>query len=161
RPSIAVLGFKNLSNRSDAGWLSTALSEMFTTELAADGQLRTVRLENVSRLKMELAVKDDQGFSKESFSQFHKRLGADFLVDGSYLILNQNGQLRVDLRVSNTQQDVVLAISEIGPEADLFTIVSNAGSRLRAQLGLNQTAPNEVDGARAAFPQNPDAVRLD
>src|SRR4029450_3900793 len=61
RQSIAVLGFRNLSNRSDAGWLSTALSEMFITELAAGGQLRTVRLENVSRLKMELAVKDDQG----------------------------------------------------------------------------------------------------
>jgi eukaryotic-like serine/threonine-protein kinase len=160
RPSIAVLGFKNLSNSSGDGWLSTALSEMFTTELAAGGQLRTIRLENVSRLKLELAVAHDQSFSNDTFSQFQKNLGADFLVDGSFLILDQNGQLRVDLRVSNTQQDVVLAISEIGPESDLFTIVSKAGSRLRAQLGLNQTAPNEVDGARAAFPQNPDAVRL-
>ena len=160
RPSIAVLGFKNLSNRSDAGWLSTALSEMFTTELAAGGQLRTVRLENVSRLKLELAVNDDQSFSKETFSQFRKTLGADFIVDGSYLILDQNGQLRVDLRVSNAQDDVVLAVSETGPETDLFSIVSNAGSRLRGQLGLSETAPNEVNRARAAFPKDAESVRL-
>src|SRR5262249_54247558 len=151
-------GFKNLSNRSDANWLSTALAEMFTTELAAGGQLRTVRVENVSRLKLELSVNDDQISSKETFSQFQKNLGADFLVDGSYLILDQNDQLRVDLRVSKTEQDVVLAVSETGPESDLFGIVSKAGSRLREQLGLAETGPNEVKIARAAFPQHPEAI---
>src|SRR5205807_5605083 len=35
RPSVAVLGFKNLSGRNETAWLSTALSEMLTTELAA------------------------------------------------------------------------------------------------------------------------------
>ena len=35
RRAVAVLGFKNLSGRSDEAWLSTALSEMLTTELAA------------------------------------------------------------------------------------------------------------------------------
>src|SRR5262245_46530173 len=41
RPSIAVLGFQNLSNQPSAVWLSTALTEMLSTELAANGQLRT------------------------------------------------------------------------------------------------------------------------
>src|SRR5258705_2583720 len=31
RPSVAVLGFKNLSARSETAWLSTGLSEMLTT----------------------------------------------------------------------------------------------------------------------------------
>jgi DNA-binding winged helix-turn-helix (wHTH) protein len=34
RRSVAVVGFKNLSGRRDAVWLSTALAEMLTTELA-------------------------------------------------------------------------------------------------------------------------------
>jgi TolB-like protein len=38
RRSVAVLGFKNLSGTADEAWLSTALSEMLTTELAAGDQ---------------------------------------------------------------------------------------------------------------------------
>jgi TolB-like protein len=86
RPSIAVLGFKNLSSRPDTGWLSTALSEMISTELAAGGQLRTVPAENVSRARLELSLKNDEAIPKETLSQLYKNVGADFLVDGSYLI---------------------------------------------------------------------------
>ena len=42
RRSVAVLGFKNLGSDKNQNWLSTALSEMLTTELAAGGKLRTV-----------------------------------------------------------------------------------------------------------------------
>ena len=41
RRSFAVLGLKNLSGKRDEAWLSTALSEMLATELAA-GENRTV-----------------------------------------------------------------------------------------------------------------------
>ena len=41
RPAVAVLGFRNLAGRDDAHWLSMALSEMLTTELAAGEALRT------------------------------------------------------------------------------------------------------------------------
>ncbi|MGB8985067.1 MAG: serine/threonine-protein kinase, partial [Candidatus Sulfotelmatobacter sp.] len=37
RPSVAVLGFKNLTDRPDKAWLSTALAEMFSAELASGG----------------------------------------------------------------------------------------------------------------------------
>ena len=43
RQSVAVLGFKNLSGRPETAWLSTALSEMLTTELSLGGKLRTIR----------------------------------------------------------------------------------------------------------------------
>jgi len=160
RPSIAVLGFKNLSSRTDTGWLSTALSEMVSTELAAGGQLRTVPAENVSRARLELSLKDDEATPKETFSQLYKNVGADFLIDGSYLVAGGNRQLRVDLRVSNAKREAVFALSESGPESDLFSIVSKAGYRLREQLGLNETASNEVAKARAAFSQKPEAIRL-
>jgi hypothetical protein len=42
RRAVAVLGFKNLSQRSDVAWLSTALSEMLTSELAAGEKLRMI-----------------------------------------------------------------------------------------------------------------------
>jgi serine/threonine protein kinase len=40
RRSVAVLGFKNLSQRPDKAWYSTAIPGMLTTELAAGEQLR-------------------------------------------------------------------------------------------------------------------------
>jgi TolB-like protein len=42
RRAVAVLGFKNLSGQPDVAWLSTALAEMLTTELAAGEHLRTI-----------------------------------------------------------------------------------------------------------------------
>src|SRR6267142_1908961 len=44
RRSVAVLGFKNLSGKPDADWLSTALSEMLTTELGAGEKLGVGRV---------------------------------------------------------------------------------------------------------------------
>jgi tetratricopeptide (TPR) repeat protein len=162
RPSIAVMGFRSLSNRSGAAWLSSALSEMFTTELAAGGQLRVVPAETVSRFRLESALKDEGALPKDLLSRIRNNLGADFIVGGSYLIQDQNGlgQLRLDLRVQNTQQDAVVALSETGFESDLFTVVAKAGSRLRERLGLDETGAAEVKSARAAFPVNPEAGRL-
>src|SRR5207248_7251978 len=42
RPSVAVLGFTNVSGKPDASWISTALAEMLTTDLAAGNHLRTL-----------------------------------------------------------------------------------------------------------------------
>jgi hypothetical protein len=56
RRSVAVLGFANVSGRSDKAWLSTAFSEMLTTELAAGEQLRTVPGKNVARMKISLSL---------------------------------------------------------------------------------------------------------
>ena len=55
RHSVAILGFKNLSGRPDTAWLSTALSEMLTTELGAGEKLLTISGENVARVKNDLA----------------------------------------------------------------------------------------------------------
>src|SRR5579863_2710982 len=56
RRSVAVLGFRNLSGKPDQAWLSTALSEMLTTELAAGESLRTIPGENVARMKIDVAL---------------------------------------------------------------------------------------------------------
>jgi serine/threonine protein kinase len=58
RPSVAVLGFRNLAGREDTQWVSTAFSEMLTTELGAGAALRTVPGENVDRMKVEFRLRD-------------------------------------------------------------------------------------------------------
>ena len=82
RPSVAVLGFQNLSNQPSAEWLSTALTEMLSTELAAGGRLRTVPGELVSRVKVEMALPNLQTLTKPTLGRLRDNLSADYVVVG-------------------------------------------------------------------------------
>ena len=77
RRSVAVLGFKSLGSDKSQNWLSTALSEMLTTELAAGDKLRTVPGENVARAKADLALPDAESLAAETLSKVHNILGAN------------------------------------------------------------------------------------
>jgi hypothetical protein len=72
RRSVAVLGFKNLSQRADAAWLSTAFSEMLTSELGAGEKLRMIPGEQVVRMKIDLALADAEGFAKDTLTRIRK-----------------------------------------------------------------------------------------
>ena len=89
RPSVAVLGFQNLSNQPSAEWLSTALTEMLSTELAAGGRLRTVPGELVSRVKVEMALPNLQTLTKPTLGRLRDNLSADYVVVGAYLAFGE------------------------------------------------------------------------
>ena len=85
RRSVAVLGFKNLRGVVSQDWISTTLSEMFTTELAAGEELRVVSGEDVVRAKMDLKLPDSESLGQSTLKQIKTRLGSDLVVAGSYL----------------------------------------------------------------------------
>src|SRR5262249_14835080 len=99
RRSVAVLGFKNLSGKSDEAWISTALAEMLTTELAAGEQLRTIPGENVARMKRDLSLPDTDSFGSETLSRIRKHLGSDLVVQGTFL--ESGNQIRLDFRLQD------------------------------------------------------------
>lgn len=163
RRSVAVLGFKNLTAKADVGWLSTALAEMLSTELAAGGVLRVVPGENVARAKIDLALADADSFSKDTLARIKKDLETDLLVLGSYTDLgpDSGGQIRLDLRLQDAAQgETITAISETGTEASLFQLVSHAGSRLREGLGRKEISAAEGEGVRASLPSSPNVTRM-
>jgi eukaryotic-like serine/threonine-protein kinase len=90
RRSVAVMGFQNLSGRPEEAWLSTALSEMLTTELAAGEKLRTVPGENVAQMKIDLSLPDADSYGQETLQEIHKNLNADNVVLGSYIPLGKD-----------------------------------------------------------------------
>jgi eukaryotic-like serine/threonine-protein kinase len=51
-------------------------------------------------------------------------------------------------------------VAVVGSEADLFDLVSQAGSRLREKLGMEAVSPVEAVSVRASSPSNRDAARL-
>ena len=163
RPSVAVLGFTNLSGRPGSDWISTALSEMLTTELGAGEHSRTVSGEDVARVKTDLKLADTDTLSKATLAQVRNSLGADITISGSYVELEPGpgGQIRVDLRLQDTAAgETVESIAETGTEADLFQLVARAGTKLRAKLGAPEASGAEEAEFRAALPATPEAVRL-
>jgi tetratricopeptide (TPR) repeat protein len=156
RPAIAVLGFENLSHDASAEWLSTALTEMLSTELAAGGKLLTVPGETVTRVKVELALPNAQTFGAPTLVRLRDSLGADYVVLGSYLALGDgpSRQVRLDLRLQDTRSgEVVASASETRPAVELVTLVTRAGDLLRRRLGAGSAPAADSGSVRGAVPE--------
>ena len=163
RRAVAVLGFRNLPGRPEDDWLSTAFSEMLSTELASGGGLRMVSGEDVARAKRELPLADEDTLAKSTLQRLRTNPGADVVVLGSYTLLPGKGEnrLRLDLRLQDTAAGETIAEQALtGSEDKLFELAAQAGAELRQSLGVNSVSAEAVSAARAALPSNQAAVRL-
>ena len=160
RRTIAVLGFQNLSGKPEQSWLSTALSEMLTTELSQGDQLRTIPGESVAQMKLSLSLKDADSYGRETLNRIRQNLGSDNVVLGSYLSLG-DGQVRVDLRLQDAAAgETLVSISEKGKESEIDQLVSRAGAELRAKLDLGPLSDVQSTMVKGSLPSNPEAARL-
>ncbi len=163
RPSVAVLGFKNLSGKEDEAWISTALAEMVGAELAAGQQLRIIPSEDVTRMKLDLSLPPADSYSQDTLKKIRNHLSADLVVLGSYLAVGRDsgGKVRVDLQLQDTRAgETVAVISQDGTEAELADLVSRGGARLRQNLGISGVSAADTRQVRASIPANPEAARL-
>ena len=160
RRTVAVLGFKNLSANPDKSWLSTAISEMLTTELSQGDQLRTIPGESVALMKANLALPDADSFSQQTLKRIRQNLGSDTVILGSYVPLGE-GLLRLDIRLQDAVEGVTLAsVSEKGSETEIDSLVSQAGAELRSKLGVGALSDAQSARVRASLPANAEAARL-
>ena len=163
RRSVAVLGFKNLSGRPDAAWLSVALSEMLATDLAAGGKLRVIPAATVARMMVDLALADFDTLSPETLTHIRGNLGSDLVILGSYIALGREagGRIRLDLRLQDARTgETVAAVSRNGTEAGLFDLVGGVGVALRRELGVAEVPATGTSAALVSFPASPEAARL-
>jgi len=139
RRTLAVLGFRNLSNRQDAEWLAAVFPEMLTTELAAANRLRVVPSEALVRFRRGGETLDGQALAR-----IRTAVGADLVVTGSFLVLGNAPQRRVrlDARVIQVKGgETVAFVAEVGREKDLFDLVARTGARLQEALGVSGLPP--------------------
>jgi len=163
RRAVAVIGFKDLSPQPETAWISTALSEMLTTELAAGERLRTVSSENVSRMRTDLALSDAVSYAPDTLKRIRTISGSDAVVLGSYVVVpdRSGGKIRLDLRIQETSSgETLVNVSETGSKDELLEVVSRAGSRLRNSLGAPAITAEEANRARAALPSSSTAAQL-
>jgi eukaryotic-like serine/threonine-protein kinase len=161
RPSLAVLPFRNLSARSETEWVSTALPEMLTAELAAGGKLRTFPGENIARASADLGLTGMQTLARDTLEHLRKYLGTDYVVLGSYLDQGSASQIRINLWLQDTRTgEIAATVSEKGSESDLDDLATRAGEEVRQKLGIGEVTSSEAALVRASLPSNPEAVRL-
>jgi eukaryotic-like serine/threonine-protein kinase len=163
RPSIAVLGFRNLSGRDDEAWISTALSEMLSAELASGQQLHVIPGENVARMELDLSLPAADSYAPDTLSKIHNHLSTDMVVLGSYLALGKDsgGKIRIDLQLQDTGAgETIAAVLQDGAESDLAALVSQGGAALRQKLGVANVSADDARQVSASLPATPEAARL-
>lgn len=163
RRAAAVLGFKNLSGREDAAWLTKALAEMLTMELAAGERLRMIPGENVARLRVEMALPEADRLAPDTLARIRTNLGTDLVVLGSYSLAatDSGGKLQLDLRVQDAATgETAAVVSDSGTEADFLDLVSRVASQLRQKLGVEEAANARAGALRASLPSTPEVARL-
>ncbi len=163
RKSIAVLGFHNTSGRGNEAWLSTAFSEMLSTELAAGERLRLVSGEDVSNLRLSSPWSTTDSLDRATTSRVGSALNSDLLVLGSYAIVGPSGRerLRLDVRMQDAKTGEILTeIAEVGGTNELFQVVSRVGDKLRDRLGVPSLEAMDQSNVLALAPSDREAARF-
>jgi serine/threonine protein kinase/tetratricopeptide (TPR) repeat protein len=163
RPAVAVLGFKNLSRKPDAEWLSTALSETLNTELALGEKLRTIPGETVARTKLALSLPDEDSYGQDTLARIRSNMNTDIVVLGSYLDSGKKsgGHVRIDLRAQDTRTgNTIAVISENGTEAQVLDLILRTGAEVREKLGAGADAPAVNEAVRTSEPSSSEVARL-
>lgn len=163
RQAIAVLGFQNASGKPEDAWLSTALTEMMSTELAAGGKLRLVPGEDVSNLQLSAPWSQTDTLGRTTTSRIGTALNSDLLVLGSFANVggSRSRQLRLDVRLQDARTGEILTeAAEIGSDQNLFQLVSRIGGRMRDRLGVPNLQQADEPSVFASMPANREAARF-
>ena len=137
-PAVAVFGFKNLAGKQDVVWLSTALAELLSVELAAEEDISMIAGERIEKMKRELLMETSESLPAEALGKIGDDLGARYVILGSYLSLPESSdrRLRVTVRIQDTRSgETVGLIQETGKESELLDLVARIVLRIQSRLG--------------------------
>jgi serine/threonine protein kinase/tetratricopeptide (TPR) repeat protein len=163
RPTVAVLGFKNQTATPETDWVSTSLSDMLASELAAGDLVVPTPGESVARMKMDLALPSEASYSPDTIQKVRRSLHCDYVVHGGFFDPGRSGggRVQLDLRLYSAKSGEVLAtITETGNELALPELAARVGAALRAKLGLPGINLSQSSELQAAVPSTPEATRL-
>ena len=135
RPSVTVLGFRDLAAEPETAWISAAASELMHIDLGAEQRLRLTPLEDVARMDTELSLTPQAEYSARLLQRIRANLGSDYVVGGSYK--RAGGRIHFDLMLFDARSGVQMAaIDDESTEASLPELIHRCTGRIRAQLGV-------------------------
>jgi len=159
--TVAFVGFNNLSSNAKDAWIAPAMMEMLGAELNAAQDLRVLPDELVRDASTDVAPPAAGGYAPGTLARLRRRLDADYVVSGSYLVsgAEDNAPVRIDIALQDARSGALLAtVSNQSGLRELTSLVTRTGATLRDKLGsrpeaqslglvANEQPPN-VDVAR-------------
>jgi TolB-like protein len=161
RPVVAVLGFKNESGQSALGWLSTAIAELLSLELAAGENLVVLDGDSVAHVKADLSLQDDEILTGETLKRIRSLSGAQYVISGSYSEKVNGVGIVLHARLQReASRSAVLDLDQAGTNSKLGELVARLAKDLRHSLGAPTPSAEDLRAARASLPSDPEALRL-
>ncbi len=135
RRSVAVMGFRNITARPEADWVSTGLAEGLRTQLATTGKLRTISGEESAEMWKDVGLAQMDSMGKVSLGKLQSR-GADIVIVGSYTDL-PGGRIHLNVEIQDTAAgETIDSLVSDGTETEITQLIAQTGERLRAKMGL-------------------------
>jgi TolB-like protein len=133
RPSVAVLGFRDLSSRPENSWIATALTEMMNIDLASSHQLRIVPPDRVAQMRAELTLGQGGSYSAEDLRRVRADLDTDYVVTGSYSSEDRQIHLKVQLFDARAGKQIT-AFADQGAQANLSELMERCSAPITNRL---------------------------
>jgi tetratricopeptide (TPR) repeat protein/tRNA A-37 threonylcarbamoyl transferase component Bud32 len=150
RPTVAVLALQNESKAADAAWVSTALAGMLGTELAAEGELRVIPGDRVSRAEKDLSIIPGT-LAPPVLAHLQENLAADYVISGGYQVAGEGKRFRIALALRDAHSGKELkTLTAEGDSADLYAAAASLGGSLRKKLGVRPASAEGIESRRAA-----------
>jgi DNA-binding winged helix-turn-helix (wHTH) protein/tetratricopeptide (TPR) repeat protein len=160
--AVAFVVFSNLSHNPKDAWISPALAEMLGAELTVANELQVVPDELVRNASTDLAPPAAGGYAPQTLERLRQRLGADYIVSGSYLVsgATDDAPMRVDIALQDARSGAMVAsVSNQGGASRLLAFVSSAGATLRGKLGIEPPGIAALGLVAASQPPNLEVAR--
>ncbi|MBZ5609831.1 MAG: tetratricopeptide repeat protein [Acidobacteriia bacterium] len=156
RRSVAVMGFRNITSRQEAAWVSTSVAEGLRTQLASTGKVRTISGQECAEIWHDLGLTELNSMSEGTLSRIHQR-GADIVIVGSYTDL-AGGRIHLNLEIQDTRAgETVDSLVADGTETEITQLIAQTGERLRTKMGLG-TISSEKERQLALSQPSPEAA---
>jgi eukaryotic-like serine/threonine-protein kinase len=161
RPSVAVLGFRNLSNREDLNLLGDELAENLGSQLDTD-RIHFISSGTVDEMKRNLGWKEvPESLTPATLAKVRDYLGCDVVAFGSYSAGGDANHPEIvwNIHLQKTKNGESLGtIPEMMTESDRLEVTRRAGQLVRAKLGVELPSAEE-SRVNAALSANSDALK--
>ena len=160
--TVALVDFANLTRHPKDAWLAAALTEMLGAELSESTEVQVLPDELVRDASVGLAAPAAGGYSLATLERLRRRLDADYVVSGSYLVSGtaDNAPLRVDIALQDAHNGALLgSVSSQSGVTSLIPLVSQAGATLREKLGIRNPDAQALALIANAQPPSLDVAR--
>lgn len=132
---VAVIGFHNVSRKKSNAWLARELPDSLAEKLGACAHLRFLPREPLQACERQLARKGAWRIGERDAAAIRRRIGADLLVIGRYLVRGK--ELVVEVKgLRDGWGDRGRAARFTGPADRVWEIEAAIAGRLAGALGV-------------------------